>query len=64
MIIKNCGWDHSMGEVKEALDSLSYWLKEGVTVGVFNEETNKYELLKPFDSEKSFILVALTYDGT
>ena len=47
MIIKNCGWDHSMGEVKEALDTLSYWLKEGVTVGVFNEETNKYELLKP-----------------
>lgn len=34
MIIKNCGWDHSMGEVKEALDTLSYWLKEGVTVGV------------------------------
>ena len=56
MIIQNCGWDHSVDEVKEALDTLSYWLREGVRVGIFNKETNKYELIKPFDSEKAFIL--------
>ena len=55
MIIQNCGWDHSVDKVKEALDTLSYWLREGVTVGIFNEETSKYELRKPFESEKAFI---------
>lgn len=56
MIIQNCGRDYSVDEVQEALDTLSYWLREGVTIGIFNEETNKYELLKLFDSEKAFIL--------
>ena len=62
--IQNSGRDHSEDEVKDALETLSKWLREGVTVGIFNEETNKCELLKPFDSKKAFILGALTYDGT
>lgn len=56
VIVSNGGWDNSMDEIKEALDILSYWLREGATVGIFNEETDKFELLKPFDSKKAFIL--------
>lgn len=52
MIVSNGGWDNSMDEIKEALDILSYWLREGATVGIFNEETDKFELLKPFDSKR------------
>lgn len=45
VIVSNGGWDNSMDEIKEALDTLSYWLKDGATVGIFNEETDKFELL-------------------
>lgn len=60
MIEPNGGWDNSVDEIKEALDTLSYWLKEGATVGILNEESGKWETLKSFDSKKNtFVLGAM-----
>ena len=56
MIVPNGGWDNSVDEIKEALDTLSYWLKEGATVIVIDEENGKCEKLKPFNPDTCFIM--------